>query len=452
MKSPSSKPTHGGTRPRAGLALAAAFGLLFVAASAAPARAQSLDRIDRERALLMLGTIKGQLKEHYYDPALRGMDIEARFKAAEEKIKQATTLNHAFGIIAQAVLDLNDSHTTFSPPPRQTGVDYGWRMKAVGDKVYVVAVRPGSDADKQGLKEGDELVSVDGFRPSRKELWKMNYYYYTLSPRPGMRLVVRSPGGEPRQLDVAAKVKQGKRVLNLGHTQDVTDWIRESEDSDRLYRHRFQKLPGAVVWQMPTFSFHPGQVDGLVNDQVMSHGALILDLRGNGGGYVETLARLTSHFFDREIKMGDLKGRKEMKPQLAKKRGGKPYEGKVVVLIDSQSGSASEVFARVMQLEKRAVVIGDRSAGAVMRSRFHQSDMGGNVKVLYGVSITDADLIMTDGKSLEHTGVAPDEVVIPTAEDLANKRDPVLARAAQLLGIKLDPAAAGAMFPIEWNK
>jgi len=432
------------------LALAAALCLLATPLALAQ---QTLDRIDRERALQMLATIKGNLKKNYYDPTLHGVDIEARFKAAEEKVKQATTLNQAFGIIAQAVLDLNDSHTTFYPPARTVSVEYGWQMQAVGDKVYISAVRPGSDAAKQGLKEGDEVISVDGFRPSRKELWKMEYYYYTLSPRPGMRVVVRSPGAEPRQLDVAARVRQGKRVLDLSGGQatiDLNELIRESEDYARMRRHRFQKLPGAVIWKMPGFDFDPDQVDTLMGSEIKGSGALILDLRGNGGGYVVTLERLVSYFFDREIKIGDLKGRKEMKPQVAKKRGGTPYDGKLVVLIDSKSGSASELFARVVQLEKRGVVLGDTSAGAVMRSLYHGSEMGGNTKVFYGVSVTDADLIMADGKSLEHTGVTPDEVIIPTGEDLANRRDPVIARAAALLGMQLDPAKAGAMFPIEW--
>jgi C-terminal processing protease CtpA/Prc len=434
------------------LALAAA---LCLSAAPLTAAQQTLDRIDRERALQMLGTIKGNLKKNYYDPELRGMDVEARFAAAEEKIKNATTLNQAFGIIAQAVLDLNDSHTVFVPPPRPVSVEYGWKMQPVGERVFVSAIKPGSDAEAKGLKVGDEVISVDGFRPSRKELWKMEYYYNLLSPRPGMRFVVRSPGGEPRELDVAAKVRQGKRILNFSgsgsSTIDINDAIREAEDSDRLLRHRFQRLPGAIIWKMPTFGFDPDQVDTLMGDQIKGSSALILDLRGNGGGLVVTLERLVSYFFDREVKLGDLKGRKEMKPQVARKRGGKPYEGKVVVLIDSKSGSASEVFARVMQLEKRGVVLGDRSSGAVMRSRYYGSEMGVNTKLFYGVSITDADLIMADGKSLEYTGVTPDEVIIPTAEDLANRRDPVLARAAAILGMQLDPAKAGAMFPIEWQ-
>jgi C-terminal processing protease CtpA/Prc len=57
---------------------------------------------------------------------------------------------------------------------------------------------------------------------------------------------------------------------------------------------------------------------------------------------------------------------------------------------------------------------------------------------------------MSDGKSLEKLGVTPDINLLPSAADLAAGRDPVLARAAELAGAKMDAAEAGKMFPYEW--
>jgi hypothetical protein len=46
----------------------------------------------------------------------------------------------------------------------------------------------------------------------------------------------------------------------------------------------------------------------------------------------------------------------------------------------------------------------------------------------------------------------PDQVLLPTAEGLALKRDPVLARAAEIIGIKIEPNKAGTLFPVEWRR
>jgi C-terminal processing protease CtpA/Prc len=87
-----------------------------------------------------------------------------------------------------------------------------------------------------------------------------------------------------------------------------------------------------------------------------------------------------------------------------------------------------------------------------MESRRYEFHQGVNTQFFYGVSITDADLTMSDGKSLERAGVKPDETILPTSADLAAGRDPVLARAAEIAGVGLDAAAAGKLFPIEWRK
>lgn len=411
--------------------------------------------LERDRGRTMLNQIKNDLKKNYYDSNFHGMDVDARFKQAEERINTATSQNQILAIIAQTLLDLNDSHTYFIPPIRPFTVEYGWQMQVIGDKCYIVAVKPGSDAETKGLKEGDEVYSIDGFAPTREILWKILYNYQALRPRAAVRLVVIKPNGQEQQLDVLAKVTQGKRVRDIsggGSGSDLIDLIREAENEARLNRHQYYDIgEELLIWKMPAFDLEDSKVDDMVS-KVRKRKALILDLRGNGGGYETTLLRMVSNLFDRDIKIGEIQRRKETKPLAAKTRGQNAFTGKLIVLIDSKSGSAAELFARVVQLEKRGVVIGDVSSGAVMRSKSYDHEVGVDIVAFYGVSITDADIIMSDGKSLERVGVKPDTLMLPKPSELAAKLDPVLSHATSLAGVAISPEKAGAMFPIEWRK
>jgi len=156
--------------------------------------------------------------------------------------------------------------------------------------------------------------------------------------------------------------------------------------------------------------------------------------------------------FDKDLKIADLKGRKPMEPIASKTRGKDAYSGRLVVLMDSESGSAAEMFARIVQLEGRGKVVGDVSSGSVMQSRRQSMKLGTDSIVFYGASITNADVTMSDGKSLEHVGVIPDELTIPSGEDLAAGRDPALAKAIQLLGGVITPEIAGKMSRYVWKR
>jgi carboxyl-terminal processing protease len=419
-----------------------------------PLKAQSFSSLDRERVRGMLNVIKGDIKKNYYDPTFRGIDIDARFKAAEEKIKAIDSLGQAYGVIAQVLSEFNDSHLYFLPPARPAYPNYGWRMQMIGNDCLVSGVKPGSDAEAKGLKAGDRILKVDGFPPSRDNLWKMEYRYNVLRPQAGIQVVAQTGDETPRELDLKAKIIQGKRKLDFtgdSGVEDIEAVLRSINEEDRINRHRYIENLDAFIWKMPQFDLPNDKVDELMN-KAAKHKALILDLRGNGGGYEETLKRMVGNLFDHDLKFQDVKRRKETKPIIAKTRGQDAFKGQVIILIDSLSGSSAEILARVVQLEKRGVIIGDQSAGAVMRSQTFDYTMGANAVLGYGASITDADVIMGDGESLEHTGVTPDELLLPSGADLAAGRDVVLARAAELAGMKLDPQKAGSLFPVEWKK
>jgi C-terminal processing protease CtpA/Prc len=420
---------------------------LVIAALTFTSFAQNFDRIEKGRMKDMLAAIKSEIKKNYYDPAYHGIDLDQKFSAAEQKLDAATSSSQALGVIAQVVIDFNDSHLYFVPPSTNIRVEYGWRMQMIGDKCYIVAVKPGSDAEAKGLKIGDELVAIGGFRPNRKELWKVRYYYNAIGKRDHLVLTVKSPGQDAtRDLDIKSEIKRQPQVITYESVFRLFDDFYEEEND----KHRFQVSGPIAIWKMPSFEFEPSQVDSLI-DKIRGSGSLILDLRGNGGGYVKTMERLTGHLFDKEIKVAEMKGRKPMDPSIAKPVG-TPYKGQLIVLVDSESGSASEIFARLVQLEKRGRVVGDVSSGSVMQSRFFEKEMGTQNIVMYGVSVTNADVIMSDGKSLEHVGVQPDEVVLPTGADLAADRDVALARAVELLGGQMTPEDAGKFFTYYWKK
>jgi C-terminal processing protease CtpA/Prc len=435
------RPTQKLTRAFAVLGCA----LMLTAVGFRPVSAQKLEKNigeNRKYGLEMLKEIKAALKKYYYDPNFHGLDLDARFREAADKVKEATSGGQVLGVVAQAVLDLNDSHTIYIPPMRGEVAVYGWRMQLFGDACYITAVAPGSDAELKGLKVGDRILALDGYEPTRETMWKMYYYYYSLRPKKRVSVALRTPAGETREVEVLSKVH--KIVIRIESSWiDMKTYSPDVEDKLGPGPHYAEIGPDVIVCRLTSFEIESSEVDKVMK-KISGHKAVILDLRDNPGGLVTTLQRFAGYFFDQEVKIADLKGRKEAKEMKTKLSKANRFAGKVIVLVDSQSASAAEVFARLMQVEKRGVVLGDQTAGFVMEGRQYEFVSGSEYDPLvYGLSITDADLVMSDGQSLEGRGVMPDELVLPTVDDIVAHRDPVLARAAALAGVELTGAEAG---------
>jgi C-terminal processing protease CtpA/Prc len=412
-------------------------------------KTSKLDHIDAERLHVMLREANSEVKKNYYDPTFHGFDLESRYHEYDAKLNSVTTLGEGFRIVAAFLTGFHDSHLFFMPPPRAVSFDSGYRFQMFGDRCFITRVRPGTDAALK-VHPGDEIIHFNGFDVTRTDLWEIQYYFRTLAPAAVETVDIKTPDGTKMTTRVKSAIRPLKRSLDIRNSTDIGDMIDQQEDRDELTRERWVETEGALFWKMAQFQADDTLLNGML-DSARHHPALVLDLRGNPGGSVLTLQWLLGHFFDHDVNIGQRVGRKEMKPQVARAVKN-PYTGKLIVLVDSKSASAAEVFARVIQLEHRGTVIGDTTEGAVMEAHHYTESSGAESVILYGFSVTDANLIMADGKSLEGTGVTPDEKILPTADDLAAGRDPVLSRAAELAGSKVDPEAAGKLFPYEWPK
>jgi C-terminal processing protease CtpA/Prc len=400
------------------------------------APAPSISKYDRGASITMLKQVKADLKEHYYDTTFRGMDLDKTFAEAEENLRSAGSVNQAIAGIVDVLMRLNDSHTMFYPPDRKSRPVYGWEAAMIGDVPYVIDVTKGSDAEKKGLAPGDRLVFWNRYEPGRQNLWQLRYLYNFVRPQAMQRLVVRKPDGAEKVVDVESKIEQ-QRAFDLEELlEQVFASLAKTDDRETT-------VGDTYVWRYSAFG-DPKTAERAIK-RARAAKSLILDLRGNSGGSIDALRNVVTWLFDRDILVATEKTRKGDKPMPAKGRKD-AFPGPLTVLIDSRSGSAAEMLARVVQIEKRGTVIGDRSAGAVMTARMFPHTIGIDKIAFYATTITIGDVRMSDGSSLEHVGVTPDETLLPTAADLAARRDPVLARAIGLLGGTMTAEQAGQLF------
>ena len=429
------------TRSLAALAIFA--GAVQMAAAQQPGVTKQM----RDRSRLMLEQVRLDLEKHYYDSTFHGVDLDAAYARADSQLLTARDNNHLFTIIAQFVSNLNDSHTNFYPPARAARINYGFNVQFIADTAYIVRVAPDSDAEKQGLKRGDALLTLDRFKVERSTWETLTYLYYVLSPRPGMRLVVRAPDGKQRQIDIKAKITKLPRTLDYNDPTTIATLLDEYDAAERIPQHYYVSLgDSTLIWRMPSFIVERHSLEEMMK-VVPKHRSVVLDLRNNSGGYIHIQRQLLSYFFDRDVFAGMTHRRGKSDSVVIKPANPeKTYRGMLVVLVNSKSASASEMTARVLQLEGRGIVVGDRTAGAVVTSRGYSHTVGFGRVLDYGMQVSVMDVTMADGARLEKIGVTPDHLVLHSANDLVSGDDPQLAFALGLVGYKITPYESARLF------
>lgn len=156
--------------------------------------------------------------------------------------------------------------------------------------------------------------------------------------------------------------------------------------------------------------------------------SLIIDLRGNNGGYLTTVTNMLSVFLDKDKVIYQMQTKTGKKKYYSLKNGSKSY--KVVILIDNESASASEIMASAMSEQYGATLVGEKSYGKGTVQITKDLKNGGMIKY------TIQNWLTSKGKSIEKNGIKPDYEV-KLSEEYANNptidNDNQLQKAIELL-------------------
>jgi carboxyl-terminal processing protease len=389
----------------------------------------------------------------YYDPSFNGLDWEAVRRELRPRAEAATTPDGVRAVIRDMIGRLGDSHFMLLPeaaapsdkPLRDTSGDLGLEVRYVDDRggdALVVRVEDGSPAAEAGVRPGWILRSVDG-EPLAPALSRaVAAAGPRLAPLEAWRALtarIRGPigsvahlslvdgHGSSRELRVERRAESGQPVT-LGTFPSLR--VRTAERSlatssgVRVGYVRFN------VWMTP--------VDGVVARVVDAHrdaAGMIVDLRGNPGGLAAMIMGIAGQFIGERESLGEMRSREGTLQFFANPRGVspdgrpvKPFAGRVAILIDRLTGSASECFAGGMQSIGRARIFGEPSMGQALPALFDRLPSGDVLVHAY------ADFLTAKGTRIEGAGVLPDVVVPWSRSGLLAGRDDAVEAALEWAG------------------
>ena len=224
------------------------------------------------------------------------------------------------------------------------GIGMGYVV--LGDSIFITSVYDGSPADVGGIKPGAHLIAIDTLSEINDSV-EVNMAVDALYDKSKDKLrVVFSNGGDKATQEIIIQ----KANVNV---PSVPEFAQLNDTVVLVRINQFLESTSKEMLDM---------LEPLVEDNKFAH--LILDLRGNPGGYLQESIRILKQFFEEKGKLlVYTQGRSSEKKEY--KSGGKSYlkPKKIAVLIDENSASASEIVAGAVQDWDRGVIIGRRSFG-----------------------------------------------------------------------------------------
>ncbi|HET8574717.1 MAG TPA: S41 family peptidase [Candidatus Paceibacterota bacterium] len=320
-----------------------------------------------------------------------------------------------WGAIEGLTASLGDPYTTFFPPEESKnfqsvvqgkfgglGVEIGVRDQ----KLVVIAPLAGTPAAQAGIKSGDTITEVNGKPTSQMTVDEAVDQIRGEVGTSVTLTVVRD--GEKNPLSFTIK----RAVINIP-TIDT------------------KELPGGI-FDIALYSFTSDSPDlfrtALRKFEQTGDHKLILDLRGNPGGYLEAAVDMASWFLPAgQVVVEEQSGGKVQKVYRSKGYNIFGNNLKLVILVDGGTASAAEILSGALSEHHVATLVGSQTFGK------------GSVQELVPITsdtslkITVAEWLTPNGISISKNGLTPDVVVNASSTDFANGKDPQLSKAIQIL-------------------
>ena len=281
------------------------------------------------------------------------------------------------------ILSLLDPHSIYIPPQKVRGVDedmrgefagIGIEFNQISDTVHVINVVPGGPSDRAGLKSGDQFLAVNGVPVSGRKL-----------SNDTIRTILRGKPGS--QVTIS--------ILRRNNTSNftITRGLIALPSLDAAYMPE----PGTGYIKLNKFSLTTYNEFVVMLKKLKEQGMnkLILDLRGNGGGVLGDAVNLADEFLAGDKLIVYTQGAHEAKITYKCERTGLFETGKLVVLVDEETASASEIVAGALQDWDRATIVGRRTFGkGLVQKQYYLADKS-------AIRLTVARYYTPSGRSIQ---------------------------------------------------
>jgi carboxyl-terminal processing protease len=355
------------------------------------------------------------VNQYYVDNSFNHNDWQA---VRQELLKSSyTSKEQAYTALRAALKKLQDPYTRFMDPEQFTslttqtsgelsGIGIRLEMNKVTKLLTILDPIPGSPSVKAGIKSGDEILAIDGKTTRAMDVETASSMIRGKVGTP-VRLRINRAGA--KSFDVAIK----RELIELS----TVTYTTKQENNQNIGYIRLSEFSAHAANQIRN------AIQDLGKKQVSAY---ILDLRGNPGGLLNASIDIARMWLDKGliVRTVDRGGQNESIQANQTSLTKLP----LVILVDGNSASSSEILTGALKDNRRATVVGNTTFGKALVQSVHQLSDGS------GLAVTIAHYFTPNGTDISHKGIVPDVQTPLTAEQVAQ-----FTAKPDLLATKADP-------------